>query len=409
MSLPHVVRIAPRRRCVRGVAGVVVLGLVLLAGCAPRSRAPSAVPASPVRLSLVGSVVFPPGDLANRLHVLGSVSGLARDPVSGRYLAAIDDRQPARLVWLDVRYDGALHVVPGDIVTLTPGPGTDARRVTAADLEGLAALPDGTFVASEEGHRSTGAPGQPPAGDWPIALISIDRALTATRIDEWPAAFALGPAGGGLRDNQGAEALTATPDGRLIAGLEQPLYTDADAMDRNGRPFGGGRGGPGRLVEFVRTGSGWSARRQWIYPIAPTAVREGLDDICDDGENGLTDVLALDTTRFLSLERACLVDRTTRRVRNTVVVSLVDVSSADDVSGLASARGATARPAAKTPVLDFDTLISSLPPELALLDNFEALAFGPPLPDGTRTLLVASDDNFRATQHTAFLLFSINF
>jgi len=44
---------------------------------------------------------------------------------------------------------------------------------------------------------------------------------------------------------------------------------------------------------------------------------------------------------------------------------------------------------------------------LAALDNFEGLVLGPPLPDGSRTLLVVSDDNFGERQHTAFLLFRL--
>ena len=44
---------------------------------------------------------------------------------------------------------------------------------------------------------------------------------------------------------------------------------------------------------------------------------------------------------------------------------------------------------------------------LTNLDNFEALAFGPSLPDGRRTLLVMSDDNFRATQNTVFVWLGI--
>ncbi len=58
-------------------------------------------------------------------------------------------------------------------------------------------------------------------------------------------------------------------------------------------------------------------------------------------------------------------------------------------------------------MLDFDTIIDQLPPELDDLDNFEAMTFGPTLPDGGRTLLVVSDDNFRVTQKTVFLLFRL--
>ena len=40
------------------------------------------------------------------------------------------------------------------------------------------------------------------------------------------------------------------------------------------------------------------------------------------------------------------------------------------------------------------------------LENFEGMAFGPVV-NGVPTLLVVSDDNFRKTQKTAFLLFGM--
>jgi hypothetical protein len=60
---------------------------------------------------------------------------------------------------------------------------------------------------------------------------------------------------------------------------------------------------------------------------------------------------------------------------------------------------------AKTLVLDLDTPRPRLPASLSRLETFEALAFGPVLPDGGRTLIVLSDDNFRPTQQTVFLIF----
>jgi len=384
------------------------------AGCASTVARPAASLPGPARiptLEFLGSYVFPaslPASPAERARRFGSLSGLARDPRTGRYLAAIDDRQPARVAWLDVSFaDATLSVTLLDVVPIVPGPGTDPRRVTAADLEGVVALPDGTFVAGEEGHRSTGAPGQPPAGEWPATLLSLSRGMVVTAMHAWPSSFDLGQDRGGIRDNQGAEALTRTPDGRLIAGLEQPRHADLPTTTRNGRPFGGGRGGPGRLVEFVPDGAGWRARRQWAFPIAGTPVREGFDTICDDGENGLTELLALDDSGLLALERACLVNPASGVVRNTALISYLSLEGADDVSNVASLEGGRWRGAAKTLVLDVDGLIPRLPAALTNLDNFEAMAFGPVLPDGSRTLLVASDDNFRATQRTVFLLFRI--
>jgi hypothetical protein len=41
------------------------------------------------------------------------------------------------------------------------------------------------------------------------------------------------------------------------------------------------------------------------------------------------------------------------------------------------------------------------------LDNLEGMALGPRLPDGSRSLLVVSDDNFKEAQMTQFLLFRL--
>jgi len=395
----------------RRVVLVCVLVAGTVAGCASRKSAPGAQPPAPAGtpvLTLLDTVVIPtevrPPN-GRREAWFGSLSGLARDSRSGRYLAVVDDRQPSRVAWLDITAEaGRLSVKPGEVVPVRPSAGVDERLVVGADLESIAALPDGTWVASEEGHSSTGAPGQPPAGEWPPALHFIGPDLRVTRIQPWPERFALGAERGGVRDNQGFEGLTRTPDGRLIAGLEQPLHADLTAPLRNGRPFGGGQGGPGRLVELVPDGSAWTPRREWVYRLDPTAVRPG-ERICDDGENGLTELLALDDARLIAVERACLLRD--GGVRNTARLYLIDVTSADNVSPASGVAVRAARPVTKTLLVDFDTLIPAWPPALRDLDNFEALAFGPPLADGRRTLLVMSDDNFRATQNTVFVWFAM--
>ena len=78
------------------------------------------------------------------------------------------------------------------------------------------------------------------------------------------------------------------------------------------------------------------------------------------------------------------------------------IPGATDVNGafsLASLLGEI-RPVAKTLLLDLDTL--GIP-----LDNVEAMAFGPDLPDGRRSLLLVSDNNFAPAQFTQFLLFAV--
>jgi hypothetical protein len=402
-------------RFTRRLAGVVTLAVTAGGtgwGCtppAPESPAPASLAALEPTLELLATAVFPAQTItpdADRARLSGSLSGLAFDGATGHYVAVIDDRQPARIAWLDVRYRGGrLEIDTRRVEPLVPSSGVDDRRISEADLEAVVALPDGTFVAVEEGHRSDGRAGQPAPGVWQAALIPFSRAARATAPIEWPRMFDLGPAGGGIRDNQGAESLTRTPDGRLVAGLEQPRWADQPIDEGLDGPPGGGR--PGRLIEFVPVDRGWRAARQWMYLIEPTRRLPGFDGVCDDGENGLTELLATSESTFLALERACLRNTRTGAVRNTAVVYAVSVERADDVSAVAALDPGRVRGASKRLVMDFDSLVPLLPPALAGLENFEALAFGPVLPDGGRTLLVASDDNFRETQKSAFLLFRI--
>jgi hypothetical protein len=62
--------------------------------------------------------------------------------------------------------------------------------------------------------------------------------------------------------------------------------------------------------------------------------------------------------------------------------------------------------ARKKLLLDFEGITSRLSSALTRLENFEALTFGP-IVNNTPTLLIASDDNFRKTQKTSFLLFGM--
>lgn len=93
---------------------------------------------------------------------------------------------------------------------------------------------------------------------------------------------------------------------------------------------------------------------------------------------------------------------------NRIRLYRVFTDGATDVSRIEALTGvATLRPVAKGLVLDFATLISQLPPELKWLDNFEGMSLGPAQPDGTRSLVLVSDDNFNPLQRTAFLLLRV--
>jgi hypothetical protein len=357
---------------------------VVIAACAPVQPG-ATVPARPrlglPSLSWIGEFTRPSGasyPLIQDAKRFGSLSGLARDAASPRWMAVIDDRDGSRVAWLDITVtDGRLDVYPLGVQVLKPGSGVPARSVTQADLESIVGLPDGSFLLGEEGHTTR-------AGVWPPAILQVTREGVVTGVVSYPDEFQLAADGRrGTRDNQGFESLARLPSGRLIAGLEQPL------SDQPVTSFD--HGGEGRLIEFEPAGTGYRAGRQWRYDISPIDRVPGFPNVCSDGENGLVELLALTETTLLALERACLQNASRIEVFNPIHVYLVTLSG---------------QVAKKTLLLDLSALAPRLSPSLSRLENFEGLGYGPPV-NGRPTLLVMSDDNFRSSQVTSFLLFGM--
>jgi len=308
----------------------------------------------------------------------GNLSGLAPDQTTQQWIGVNDDSERTRIAWLRVGFsDKGLEVTPTKMRELRAAPGVNERVVTRADLEAIVALPDGTFVVSEEGHVESNEVWQP-------ALMQMSKDGVVTGVINFPREFEItADRKTGLHDNQGFESLAVTPSGRLIAGLEQPLIQDGiTSFDRPGT---------GRLVEFVPAGATFKPGRQWRYMISPTPRVEGFDEVCNDGENGLVELLAFSETTLVAMERACLITKDRQFTANTVQLFSVELIGNE---------------ARKQLLLDFKELEPRLRSVLPRLENFEAMAFGP-IVNGLKTLLIASDDNFRATQKTSFLLFGM--
>jgi Esterase-like activity of phytase len=280
-----------------GRAAGLVLVVALAVACAARGARTVAVVDRPPVPRLLGVYTAWAGTLpaADGLAV-GSLSGLAYDVMSGRWVVASDEIRAPRLVWFDVALGPALGIVPSGVTRIALAPGVPADTLTALDMEGLVAFPDGSFAVSHEGHIDRQGVARQPR----VLLVTRDGVVTEV-LRPRPH-FTIDPAERtrGVRHNLGFESLTRTPDGRLLVANEQPLAQDGPISDT-------GAGGLVRIAEFVRGADRrWAPGREWPYRLEPTPVVAGYDRACEDGQNGVSSFVALSDSTLLAVERACL-------------------------------------------------------------------------------------------------------
>jgi len=351
------------------------------------SAAPRA--AEPVRdLEFLGQQIIPTGTLFEGTQI-GGLSGIAFDDEQGVFYALSDDPSainPARFytLQLDVT-DGTLDdgdVKFTDVTTLLDGSGQPFAP-NSLDPEGIALTEDDELIITSEGFANR-------LIDPFVRRFDLDGSQLGDLAV--PTAFLPdSPQTRGVRQNLGFESAGVTPNGRyFFTGSEAALVQDGPAATTEA-------GSPARLVRYnLRTGL---ADRQYLYltdPIAEPPVPAGSFAV-----NGLVELLPLDNRNLLSMERSFAVGAP--GTGNTIKLYRVRLNNADNIRRFESIAGMVddIRPARKQLLLDLDEL--GIP-----LDNVEAMAFGPRLPDGRRSLLLVSDNNFNPFGFTQFLLFAVD-
>jgi len=299
---------------------------------------------------------------------VGGLSGLVYDAASDRYFAISDDRGehgPVRIYRLRIEMPAGRLTAGGAVAEAT----IELRRAGGLafvrgtiDPEGLALDPSGHWIVASEGRADEGVPAAlfefTAGGDW-VRALRLPRAFKPRRR-------------AGVRDNLALESATISPDGEwLFSGTESALRQD-------GVEATPGAGSSSRLLKFELGHR--RPRAVFFYPVEPIAVAPKGDRFA---VNGLVELLALDGDRLLALERSY-----TAGVGNTVRLFLIDSRLATDVSGMRRPlERAGVLPVSKRLLLDLATL--GIEP-----DNVEGMAFGPPLADGRRRLILVADDNF---------------
>ena len=297
------------------------LAAALLPFCASAAHADPAL-----RLVGVAPITAAPAltDREPERSIIGGISGLAFDPSTDTWLAVSDaDASRARQLRLTATDAGAT----AEIVALEP-----IAAHAANNAEAIARAFDGSWLIAHES---------------PASVFRFDRDLAAAH--ELAGARA---AAEGLATNRTWEALTVLltePPTVLLISEFGPAATPVDPTSvRRSRA----------VLLNLDTGAEL-ARGE--YAITPPP---GL------GGAGVTEIAALDASRFLALER-----RVTPRGYGAALF-LVEVT-----------RAGAALSFTKTPLGSLRTLGVANP------GNAEAMALGPPAADGSRRVVIMNDDN----------------
>jgi len=192
----------------------------------------------------------------------------------------------------------------------------------------------------------------------------------------------------GPRQNGVLEGMSFTHDYRhLLTCVEEPLHEDGPraAPERNQAMI--------RFFEFDTKKK--KATRQFAYELDPVAHLPNPANAYY--VNGVPEFLYIGNNQLLVLERSY----STGRVPCTIRIFLADYNDASDVSSIGSLTNRAAyQPMKKTLLVNMDQL-------RIYTDNIEGITLGPVLPNGNRSVILVSDNNFSPLQQTQFMLLEL--
>lgn len=342
-------------------------------GQAQPSRGASYCANLSVRLTSVGAVT---SRLEDRSTTIGGLSGIEFDSARDRYLLVTDDRGQygsGRIYTASMdsgpgsapvlRIDRALSIVT------TP---TGGRPNPAVDVESVRLFGRHRVVWASEGDETTGIP------------PGIYRATLGNGIGTaLPLPSQLSPRpdlSEGPRPNRSFEGLAkGFRLGHYYAALEAPL-AETDAMPSLAS------GGVAPIFEIDERGR---LHAQFLYPLEPIA-RQLPGRLAD---NGVSEILAPKQDTFLVLERSG---------------SQQDDGSFRFVSRLYCAWPALRKPDRKNTIeLRKRLVFDFMPAGVSDLANLEGMTFGPETEDGLGTLVLVSDNDFRAERPNFVVILSL--
>ena len=376
-----------------------------LAGCAAPSSAPESSASraasyatrdanvSSTRIAglrLLGTAVVARAQAGVPEH-FGGISGIDRDPSTGRWFLLSDDRSeraPARF------YEARIDIGPHGL-----GP-IEIERVVTLRRRDDKPYPDatsGSEVPDPEALRidpRTGAlwwasEGDEPHGGDPFVRISDRGGRYAGELPLPPQMRFSREPHTGPRPNLTIEGLSFTPDGEhLWISMESPLRQDGPVPTTES----------GALTRITRVARDGKVLAQYAYPLDP--VPRAASGGRHRSDNGISDILALGDDRLLVVERSGF-EVAEAVFEFSVRLYEARFASATDIASTASLSGSSPVTMTKRLILDLGKS------GIAHVDNIEGAAWGPRLPNGHASLLLVSDDNFSDRQMNQFIALEV--
>lgn len=329
---------------------------------------------------------------------VGGLSGIDYDSTQNVYYVISDDRSninPARFYTFsfDVNEYKFTHfkILRVDSLRMFNGalyPNAQVKTMLVPDPEGIRFNPiTKEIVWTSEGERIIDQHGNHIITDPSVNIANkVGKLIRGLPI---PSQFSMSEQEKGPRRNGVFEGLSFANNYRtLFVSMEEPLYQDGDRAHPKAGDYWC------RIIKYdYNTGKSVA---QYAYPLNKVTKRP----IPPSGfyVNGISEILALDEQKLLVVERSFSMGH----LSNSIRVYLADLSDAEDISNVPGLKEHSLKnPIKKKLLIDFKSIGKRI-------DNIEGVTFGPQLPNGKRSIIFISDNNFMGLQKTQFLLFEWN-
>lgn len=340
-------------------------------------------------LRFVGAVTLT-NDTSVDGTLVGGLSGIDYDPATDLWYLISDDKSdknPARFYTAKLAF-GTGRLASVDIQRTVTLLQADGKPYPGAKTGGDVPDPESIRRDPETGDLWWTSEGDRKLGLSPFLRVAAPDGKSVAAIPT-PAIFRMNQdQETGPRHNLTFEGLSFAPGGNSVwLAMESALYQDGLIATPTA----------GAVARFTRLDRDGTVLAQYAYPLDPIqAVPTGKN-----GDNGVSEILALDDTHALVLERSG-VEGADGVWKMYIRIYEIDTTGATDIAAIPSLVGAAYQPVSKRLVIDL-----AKTSDVGAVDNIEGISWGPILADGKRSLVLVSDNNFNPAQITQFLAFEV--